>query len=399
MVFGLKRRKNGEGSYGEKTIKGVLYQYYRDPSGKQIYAKTPKELKEKVKAFKDLKDEEKKYLTNPDGKLTIGEFSKNWLESKKSTIKPKTFDGYEFNVNIINDKRFGFGTRQIKTITKDHIQKFIYDLADVYARNTIVKTRILLNQIFDEAVERDLIFKNPVNKTKLPLEDNIEKKTREIIILEKDDIDKFVKESECINGDGTHKSCGKIGEHMYGIAAKMAVFILNTGLRASEAIGLQWDCVDFENKTIKVKRADTYIKDRSTNSDTNYKLHTGTPKSKSGIRTVPLTNKALEILYYCKENQKNEYVFTTKTGGRVLQSNLDKTIRRMLQRAECKVQSCGAHALRHTFASQLIAEGVDIQVVSKLLGHSKVSTTYDIYVHLLEKQDEKAIETLNNIFK
>lgn len=394
----MKKRKNGEGSFSEKTINGIKYQYYRDSSGKQFYAKTMKELKEKIANFKNEQKENIKYTSNPDGTLTIGEYANRWLEIKKRSVKPKTYDGYEFNVGIINDKRFKFGTRQIKTVTKDHVQKFLFDLADEYARNTIVKTRILLNQILDQAVDAGLLIKNPVMKTELPIEENMTKKTREIVILEKDDIDKFVKEADCINGDGTHTPCGKIGTPMYGMAAKMAVFILNTGLRASEAIGLQWDCVDFKKKTIKVKRADTYIINRDKNGDAKHKLHTGTPKSKSGVRTIPLSDKALEILRYCEENKKSEYVFTTSTGTPILQSNLDKTIKKMLKRADCKVKSCGAHALRHTFASQLIANGVDVQVISKLLGHSKVSVTYDIYIHLLEKQDEKAIETLNNIF-
>lgn len=393
------KRKNGEGSYGEKMIKGVKYKYYRFQNGKYIYAKTSKELNEKIKKTQEKDEEEIKLALNPNGKLTIGEFANNWLKSKKSTVKPKTYDGYEFNVSIINDIKFMFGNMQIRNIEKKQVQDFLNEMAEYYARNTILKTRTLLNQIFDEAVENNLITKNPVIKTKVPLEENIKKNTKEIIVLEKEDIDKFVKEADSVNGDGLHTPCGKIGEPMYGIAAKMAVFILNTGLRASEAIGLQWDCVDFENKTIKIKRADTYIKDRNEDANSRYKLHTGTPKSKSGIRTVPLTNKALEILEYCKENKRNEYVFTTKTGGRILQSNLDKTIKRMLKRANCDVQNCGAHALRHTFASQLIAAGVDVSVISKLLGHSKVSTTYDIYVHLLEKQDEKAINALNNIFK
>ena len=392
------KRKNGEGSYGEKIIKGTKYKYYRFSNGKYIYAKTSKELNEKIKITQEKEEEELKLTLNPNGKLTVGEFANNWLKSKRSTVKPKTYDGYEFNINIINDNRFMFGSMQIKNVEKKQIQNFLNELTEYYARNTILKTRTLLNQIFDEAVENNLIIKNPVIKTKVPLEENVKKDTREIIILEKEDINKFIKEAERINGEDDITPTGKIGTYVYGNAAKMAIFILNTGLRASEAVGLQWDCVDIENKIIKIKRADTYIKNRNENSEIKYKLNTGTPKSKSGIRTIPLTDKAVEILKYFENNKNSKYVFTTANGTQILHSNLNKTIRRILKHANCKVQSCGAHALRHTFASQLIAEGVDIQVISKLLGHSKVSTTYDIYIHLLEKQDEKAIETLNNIF-
>ena len=397
------RRKKNEGCYGKKTIKGVTYNFYRFPTqngveGKYVYAKTMKELQEKIKKIKE-QEEGDDYLINSKGMLlTVGDYAERWLIAKKQTIKPKTYDGYEFNVSIIQNKQFILGCMQIRKVKKKQIQDFFDELTEYYARNTILKTRTILNEIFDEAVEERLIERNPVSKTKVPLEENIKKKTREIVILEKDDIEKFIKEAESINGDGSHMPSGKLGTPVYGIAAKMAVFILNTGLRASEAVGLRWDCVDMQDKIIKVKRSDTYIKDRDKNSEKKYKLQTGTPKSQKGFRTIPLSNKAIEILEFCKENQKNEYVFTTKNGNRVLQSNLDKTIKRILKNGNCKINSCGAHALRHTFASQLIAEGVEIQVISKLLGHSKVSTTYDIYIHLLEKQDEKAIQALNNIF-
>lgn len=392
----MGKRKNGEGSFSVKTINGIKYQYYRDPSGKQFYAKTTKDLKEKIKAWKDIQKENDKLINNSDGTLTIGQFSNEWLKSKQTTIKPKTYDGYEFNINIINDKRFGFGTRQIKTINKDHVQNFLNSLAKSYARNTITKTRTLLNQIFEEAIEKKLITSNPVVKTKVPLEENIEKDTKEIIILQQSDINKLIIEADCINGDGLHKPCGKIGTPRYGMSSKAIIFLLQTGLRAGELIGLTWDNVDLNKKEIHIKKSITLVKDRLNETENNYMMKSGSPKTKKGIRTIPLTNKAIEILEYCEKNKISDYVFSTKNGKPFDISNLERTLNKMLLNAECDIDQCGLHALRHTFASQLLANGVDIQVVSKLLGHSKVSTTYDIYIHLLEDQDEKAIEVLNN---
>lgn len=389
------KRKNGEGTYGDKEINGKLYKYYRTASGKYIYGKTQSELTAKIKEYnKQQKDDE--ILTNKSSKaLTIGEYAHQWLIGKKLYIKPKTYDGYEFTVNVICDKKFMFGDMQLRSIQKEQVQNFISELAEHYARNTIIKTRVILNQIFEDAVDKEIILRNPVRKTKVPLEENIKKQTKEIVILEESDIIKFIAEAKCINGDGRHKPCGRIGEPRYGICSEMALFILNTGLRASEAIGLKWKYVDLEKKTIYIKNATTYIKDRDVNSTKKNKLHDGTPKSKTSIRTIPLSDMAVEILKKRKENRNSEYVFTTDNGTQLLNSNLDKTINRILINGECDITEIGAHALRHTFASQLIAQGVDIQVISKLLGHSKVSTTYNIYIHLLQKQDEKAIKVLN----
>ena len=390
------KRKNGEGSYGEKTIKGVKYKYYRDVDGKYIYSRTQKELTEKIKKKREKQKEEDILNSNPNGKLTIGEYADSWLKSKRTTIKPKTYDGYEFNISIIKSPDFMFGSMQIVKIQKKQVQDFLDEMAGKYARNTIIKTRTLLNQIFDEAVENNIILKNPVTKTKVPLEENVKKNTREIIFLEKDDIEKFKKEALAVNGDGLHKPIGKHGTPMYGVCGKMAVFILNTGLRAGEAIDLRWENVNLDKKIINVKKAATYIKNRNAESNKKYTLESGTPKSIKSIRTVPLSDEAIDIIKSC-ENNHSEFVFATRNGTRVLHSNLDKTINRILQRANCNVQHCGAHALRHTFASQLLANDVEISIVSKLLGHSKISTTYDKYIHVLKNKDVDAINTINTI--
>lgn len=390
------KRKNGEGSYGEKIIKGVKYKYYRDVDGKYTYAKTQKELTEKLKKKKEKQNEEEILSSNSNAKLTIGEYADIWLKSKQKSIKPKTYDGYEFNVNIIKSSDFMFGSMQLKATQKKQVQDFLNAMAEKYARNTIIKTKALLNQMFDEAVESNIIIKNPVIKTKVPLEENIKKDTKEIVFLEKDDIEKFKKEAFAINGDELHKAIGKRGTPVYGVCGKMAIFILNTGLRAGEAIDLRWENVNLEKGTITVKKAATYIKNRSPKSDKKYVLKSGTPKSAKGIRTIPLSDEAINIIKLC-ENNNSEFVFATRNGTRVLHSNLDKTINRILRRADCNVQQCGAHALRHTFASQLLGNGVEVSVVSKLLGHSKISTTYDKYIHVLKNKDSEAIEILNKM--
>ena len=100
------KRKNGEGTYGSKEINGKLYKYYRTSTGKYLYSKTQSELIAKIKEYnKKQKDDE--ILTNKSSKaLTIGEYALQWLIGKKLYIKPKTYDGYEFTVNVICDKKF-----------------------------------------------------------------------------------------------------------------------------------------------------------------------------------------------------------------------------------------------------------------------------------------------------
>ena len=391
----MGKRRNGEGSFGVKHVHGTEYQYYRDVSGKQIYARTMKELKEKINAWREDEKDKERLKHNPDGTLTIGEFAESWLELKRLSIKPKTYEGYEFAISIVNNNKYRFGRRQIKTIERDHVQRFIDELADDYSRETIQKTRMVLSQIYDEAVEKNLVNINIVKKTKVPSEENVVTKAKEIIILDKDDIDKLIKEANTINGDGTHTPCGKIGTYRYGIGSRAIIFLLQTGVRTGEMLALSWDDVDLDKKQIMIRRNLTNVKNRDKNSDKRYVNHIGTPKTKKSKRIVPLTDLAIDVLIYCKENSNSEYVFASKNGEPLNRRNLTRTLERMLNNADCRVKRCGLHALRHTFASRLIYNGVDIKVVSSLLGHDDISTTYNRYVHLIPNQDREAINMIN----
>lgn len=68
----------------------------------------------------------------------------------------------------------------------------------------------------------------------------------------------------------------------------------------------------------------------------------------------------------------------------------------MLKNANCSVQKCGLHALRHSFGSRLLEEGTDIKVVSILMGHQKVSTTYDHYIHIIRKRLAESVKIFDN---
>ena len=66
-----------------------------------------------------------------------------------------------------------------------------------------------------------------------------------------------------------------------------------------------------------------------------------------------------------------------------------------MMRAGCSIPTCTPHELRHSFGSALIKKGVDIKVVSKLLGHKDVTITYNIYIHILEEQEIEAVKSLD----
>ncbi len=101
-------------------------------------------------------------------------------------------------------------------------------------------------------------------------------------------------------------------------------------------------------------------------------------------------------LYFSKKNHTdNSFVFTTRTGNMFNRRNIQRLLESMLERSNCECKDYSPHSLRHGYGSVLISEGVDIKVVSELLGHKDVSFTYNVYIGAFQKDKIKAV---NDVF-
>ena len=204
---------------------------------------------------------------------------------------------------------------------------------------------------------KDQLLKNPCFGVKLPKK--AEKNVKSIQVLSKEQIKLYCEHATQRYGNG--KCVYRLG---YGL-----VLILFTGLRLGEAAGLMWDDINFQKRTLKVQRTLEYVKNRDGDENSNhYVLVEGTTKSKSSERTIPLNQTALSALLELKKaNGGFDYVFSNAKGKPINPRNLNRAHDCILERAG--IPYIGIHALRHTFASQLFANKVDIKVISKLLGH------------------------------
>lgn len=147
---------------------------------------------------------------------------------------------------------------------------------------------------------------------------------------------------------------------------------LNTGMRRSELVNLEWSDIDFKNGLIKIQRKAFWL-------------------PKTGEREIPMNETAHEILM--RLPKRGNFVFTNEKGKQlnpdVVRLNLAETAKR------AKIQELTEiHALRHTFASQLIDKGVDLPSVQKLMGHTNIQTTM-IYTHQTSDHLKSAIAKLN----
>lgn len=168
---------------------------------------------------------------------------------------------------------------------------------------------------------------------------------------------------------------------------------LLSGMRKGELLGLRWQDVDFRSETITIRQITAYTKDTG--------LITTTPKTRSSGRPLKLARSAFLLLreYKAWQDQQREAlgdywkasddrIFTNEDGSPMRPGNISRWFRKFTRANG--FEGVHLHTLRHTYASLMIADGTPLVVVSRRLGHAQVSTTADIYAHMISSADEKA---------
>lgn len=185
------------------------------------------------------------------------------------------------------------------------------------------------------------------------------------------------------------------------------VLALTTGLRLGEILALKWSDIDFEKKILTVKR--TILRARTYGStETTTSLIVNEVKTPNSIRIVPLAEITLEELKKHKEAQEkekeqagagyidNDYVFCTAVGTPIDPRNFQRTFYRIIKKAELDINF---HALRHTFATRLLESNEQPKVIQEILGHKDISTTLNIYSHVLTEMKESVAKKIDSLFK
>ena len=388
------RRKKGEGSWSKKTIKGIEYQRYRklyNGEYKEFYGRTVKEVKEKIQEF----ESRNMYIKKSDvRKQTFGEYLENWfINVRVYEVESSTYLRNEQTINY-HIKDSSLYNAQMVNVDSELCQSLINKLSEKYSRSTISKVYVLLNMCFNYAFTKEHIGENPMMKVKMPKESSLVTKKKEAKWLSSSDVEKFVQEAERVN-TREFRIKGKVGERVYGVNAYYAILIIYTGLRIGELMALTWEDIDFKNKTLNVNksRAKGKIDGKTT-------LYIKDPKSESGTRIIPLSDRAIYALQKIKEystelklNSDNNLIVANTSS----ESNITRTVKSMLFRAGCETEKCGLHALRHTFGSLLLEKGVDLKTISYLLGHSDITVTANIYLHITREKAINSIEVLNKV--
>jgi integrase len=372
------RKRNGEGSVFQisdnKWVAKISLGTRPDgkPNIKQFSGKTEAIVKKKLKDFKKSTDFAEKHMPSHD---TVRAYFTMWLHDYQyNKLKPSSYDRLESTV--VNHIFPNIGGLKIDKVTRDQIQALINQLykKEKLSYSSVKKVYVALNSCYKHAWSADVVIKNPCLGIVLP---SPTERTKQIVPFATEEIGRLKAEISKAASNGAPLYC-------YGHAF---LLILHTGLRMGEALSLCWEDIDFDKKTITVSKNNVLTKKRDLdgNKTGGYELQTqNSTKSSSGNRVIPINRSAEEALLALKHGNTTPYVIINNRQHQVLPSNFERSFRAILKNAGID-GNYGVHALRHTFASMLFAKGIDVKIVSNLLGHSTVKITYDTYVHLFEK--------------
>ena len=342
-----------------------------------VYAKTLEELRQKEA---DIQRDTVDGIDYAAGEMTVIELVTRYMNLKRS-LKENSFRAYDSVINRIREDPFG--QKQIRHVKLSDAKSWFVSLHDRgYKQNTIGILQSVVRPAFEMAVDDDIIRKNPF---KFKLSDVVPKDAYVRDALTKEQQEKYLQFVQ---------DCG--GNYYDDI-----VILLGTGLRVSELYGLTRADIDFDRRCIHVRRQLCRTAEKP--------YFVTPPKTKSGIRNVPMTDAvymALMRVVKARTAPKVEllvdghsvFLFLDKSGMPKVAMHLENYMQGLQARFEKAygkpVPRITPHVLRHTFCTNVQQAGLDVKSLQYLMGHSNASVTLDVYTHSSFNSVERAFEQI-----
>lgn len=318
-------------------------------------------------------------LVNDFDNVTLNDMMYTWLFDvlhNSSKIKPSTFQRYEsiYRKYIKESEIAGLKLVNINTLK---LQQFYNKLSKKYSYSQLKYLNSVLKTFFNWCIDSSYILKNPCLKVDIKgnKSDVIQARRSEVEIL-------------------TENEINKIKEHIKGTDMELIILLdLATGLRQGELLALNWKDINFNNKTLtinkSVKEVYIYKNENSRHIETIFQV----PKTLNSFRTISVPNVIINLLK--KDRKKEGLLFKDENNNPLRAKNVSYQWKKILK--ECNIPHKKFHAIRHTYASLLLKNGVDIETVAELMGHSAISIT-QIYLHSSHSQKQDAVNKLNYLF-
>lgn len=368
---GLSQRKNG------------LYQArYKDRFGKDrvIYNRKLSELKKEYAVA--IADNEN--FTSIRQSITLDNWFKRWVSVyKEKSVRPNTLRAY---THVYNKNISPFlGNRNINSVVKADIQNLVdiaYENNYKYERQN--KIKVILTDMFERALEDNLVAKNPCKGVSIRSSKEINAKA--LSVDEQNLFFEFCKNT--------------FYDNLFNVA-------VNTGLRPGELFALTESDIDLENGYISVSKTLVYQKYLSDEKKT---FHLEEPKTNQSYRKVPINSvcrtylekqiELKEVVSHRRPKEQNDFLFVTKFNtplNSVIYSDAIRSVVRRINETrnlDDEFPFFGGHTFRHTFATRCFENGIQPKVVQSYLGHASLKMTMDLYTHVMEDKLSTDIERI-----
>lgn len=383
---------------------GVVW--YQDEDGerkrKSFSSTTKQGVKDKMTKY--IRDFEKQEQEANESNEQLQVSMQRWLEVfKYPTVERTTYDRIENTAK--NHIYPALGQKIVSNIKAVDIKKILNEqMMNGYAFTTVKKTRDVFGEYFRYLIEQEVITKNPMQSVPMIRKSNFYAQqgkellptTDEITVFTEDEIVKL--KSECKRTWGT-------GKRFYQQSAAY-IFMLNTGFRTGEMLGLKNSDIDLENRVVYIQRGAKEIYKRDgVKATSGREVVIGKTKSATSNRVVPLNNTAIEMVKELREEfyfGEDSPLVPDEHGNFTKPSNFRKRFYRILDGAG--IEHKGLHSLRHTFATNLVngvkqpdgtIKSLTPKQVGDLLGHSTSEITERYYV----KRDNSRLNGITDGFE
>ncbi len=376
---------------GKQIIKAMTWK----PSGNMTPKQIDKELQRQVMLF----EENVKSGLVGDNRQNFATYSRYVIDLKERTgTKPSTIERYKSFLTLTD---IGIGHIKLCDIQPKHLNEFYNYLGKdgmnrknggKLSNKTILEYHRFISSVLTQAEKEMLIPFNVASKSTPP---KVEK--HEVNYFQIDEIQNIIK---CLESEPLKYKL-------------LTMLLITTGCRRGEILGLKWGKIDIQSGVLHIENNVLYSSGMGI-----YETSTKTGKKRKVIvpqEVIQLLIEYKNSFYELKANNgdrwqgsnaigirgstkwiENDFVFVQDNGKPMHPDSVTDWLNKFSKRHN--LPHINPHAFRHTVASVLITQGIDVVTVSKQLGHDKVSTTTDIYSHIIEKASEKAAETLSSVF-
>lgn len=368
-------RKKANGLFEKRfTVDGKRYSAY----GHNVKECTENEtlMREEIKAG----------LYTSNRNITLDSYFDEWEKSRTGVIKDSSIKMNRSRYN--NHIKSVLGETKLQKIEKREIVKLQQNLAQKLSASTTNSVIVLLKTVLNAAVDDEIIIKNPAASVK-PLRMDDRPKASETIhrALTREEQQAFIQEAK--------------QEWLY----EFFCFSLCTGMRLNEIVALKWQDIDYINNVIHVTKTVSWKQGGG--------IIETSPKSETSKRDIPMNDTIKKVLQMQRKKMAMIYgeivarkmdsnIFIGSNGSKAVASStvafsINNVLKRLRQQG-IEIERFTHHAFRDTFATRYIEEGGNMQTLQKILGHSSLAMTADLYAHVLPSTKQQEMKQVENGF-